>query len=197
MAIAVSDNGSIVELRDDGTWVRITAREPSEGDFRGIPWGASRQEVRAKEAQGAMHDTDELLVYPQRLSDMDAEAVYIFVADRLVRAKYMFREEFSNENRYIDAYLRVKSLFAGKYGEPVEDSTIWRNDLYRDDPDDWGKAVERGDLSFLTSWATPETQLALLLLGNNFESSLVVEYESVRLKPWAESVQKAGAHDLI
>jgi len=153
--------------------------------------------VRAKEGQAAKYDGDDLLVYPQRLNDMDADAVFIFVADRLVRAKYMFQEEFSNENRYIEAYFRVKSLFAGKYGEPVEDRTIWRNDLYRDDPDDWGRAVERGDLTFLTSWATPQTQLALLLHGNNFESSLAVEYESVLLKPWAESLQIAGEHDLI
>jgi len=197
MERAISEDGSMVELRSDGTWARTSSTVGATGDFRGVPWGVSKDYVRDKEAQPATYEGDDLLVYPQRLSDMDAEAVYIFLSGRLVRAKYIFREEFTNENRYIDAYYRVKALFSGKYGEPKDDHTIWRDDLYRDDPDDWGRAVERGDLTFMTTWATPATELALLLHGNNFQSHLEVEYTSVLLQPWAESTTTAVEHDLI
>lgn len=197
MTIAITQDGTRVELKSDGTWVEINGSAESRGEFRGVPWGASMQDVRAREASPAKFEGEDVLVFPERLSDMDVAAVYVFVAGRLVRAKYMFEEEYTNANRYIESFYQVKSLFAGKYGDPREDRTIWRDDLFRDDHDAWGRAVERGDLTFIAEWATDETEIGLILHGNDYESHLAVEYNSVALKPWAESLQNDAQHDLI
>lgn len=197
MAIAVADDGMVVELRSDGTWTKTTRSAVEPGDFRGVAWGASTAEVQARENREAKYADGDVLVYPQRLVDMDADAVYLFVSGRFARAKYMFGEDFTSANRYLDAFIRVKTLFSGKYGEPGDDRAIWHDDLYREDPDDWGRAVERGDLTFIASWATPRTEIVLLLHGNDYQSHLEVEYTSILLKSWAESVKNDAEHDLI
>lgn len=197
MVTAVSDDGMVVELNMDGTWSKSERSVSRTGDYRGVLWGATPEAVRTREGRDAKIETDDVLVFAERLSDMDADAVYIFVGGRLVRAKYMFREEFTSPNRYLSAFDQVKSLFTRKYGEPVEDKTIWHDELYRDDYRDWGKAVERGDLTLIASWKTAQTEIDLILHGNDYESHLAVEYTSISLRAWVESVVKEAEHDLI
>lgn len=196
MVIAVSDDGRVVELYEDGTWSPSNQVRPAAGDFRGVSWGASAQAVREREARPNKLESDEVLVYDERISDMNADAVYIFAGKRLVRAKYMFTDEYTSPNRYVAAFHRVNSLFSRKYGAPSEES-VWHDDFYRDNYEEWGRAVERGDLTLIASWTTPHTELALILYGNDYESHLEVEYASIALKSWAESIDNASTHDLI
>lgn len=197
MVTAVSDDGMVVELNVDGTWSKSERSVSRTGDYRGVPWGATAEAVQAREGRDAKIETDDVLVFGERLSDMDADAVYVFVGGRLVRAKYMFQEEFTSPNRYLDAFHQVKTLFSRKYGEPSKDETIWHDELFRDDYRDWGKAVERGDLTLIASWATEQTEIGLILHGNDYEAHLAVEYSSISLGPWAASVQSEAEHDLI
>ncbi|MDE0546351.1 hypothetical protein [Microbacterium sp. C7(2022)] len=197
MVLAVSDDGMVVELRSDGTWAVASTVSTASGDFRGLSWGSSVADVRARERRDAKLEGQDVLVFPERVSDMEADAAYIFVAGRLTRAKYIFTEKFTSPNRYLVAYQQVKTLFSGKYGEPDEDLPVWHDNHYRDDPDGWGLAVERGDLTFFTSWTTTRTEISLILHGNDYESQLSVEYTSSALKAWAESVQLEAEHDLI
>ncbi|MDN3495203.1 hypothetical protein QL996_04630 [Planococcus sp. APC 4015] len=194
---AVADDGAVVELNEDGSWSRVSKPGSLAGDFRGVAWGASVVDVRSRENADPVFAGDGLLVFSERLADMDSEAVYIFDGGRLTRAKYIFREQFTSPNRYLGAYSRVQILFTAKYGDPESDRTIWHDELYRDDPDSWGNAVQRGDLTLLSSWTTRQTEIGLLLHGNDYEAHLEVEYVSIELKAWAESLRSQSELDLI
>lgn len=72
---------------------------------------------------------------------MDCYVVYVFVRGKLVRTKYVIVEEHSNRNDYIRDYKSLKTQLSKKYGAPIEDETIWKNSLYKDDREEWGFAV--------------------------------------------------------
>lgn len=57
---------------------------------------------------------------------------------------------------------------------------VRRDNLYKDDPSNWGIAVGSGRLSYFTEWQTPETKITLALSGDNFKVNFVLRYGSKR-----------------
>jgi hypothetical protein len=58
----------------------------------------------------------------------------------------------------------------------------WKDNLYRDDKNNWGLAISTGDLSYGLIWETPTTDIELILDGNNYEVNLRIRYFSKKLK---------------
>ena len=77
-----------------------------------------------------------------------------------------------------------------KYGEPADDQVVWSADLYKEDDDDWGVSVSLGHLVFGCDWSTNSTDILLMLCGENYEISFVVEYSSQKLKPFEAAARK-------
>ncbi|MFD4421397.1 hypothetical protein ACFWN7_07820 [Agromyces sp. NPDC058484] len=177
-------DGRRVELREDGTWsfsAHHMKESPNRGGFRGVAWGATRAEVAASEPSAPVREEASFLVYETRLAEMDAEVLYFFVDDQLVRGKLFVTQSFQNEYRYVMKRDELEELLVAKYGQPTETNQHWIGDLYRDDRADWGMAVATGDLSWYTRWDEEHTVVLLALTGEGFESHLQVEYSSVEL----------------
>ena len=87
-----------------------------------------------------------------------------------------------NPNEYINDYEKLKKNLSIKYGEPVEDATNWKNNLFKSRPDSWGTAVGMGHLSFFAKWETTTTEILLALTGDNFKETLLIKYESKKHK---------------
>ncbi|KUK85838.1 MAG: hypothetical protein XE02_1444 [Mesotoga infera] len=64
----------------------------------------------------------------------------------------------------------------------------WKDNLYRDDKNNWGLAISIGDLSYGLIWETPTTDIELILDGNNYEVNLRIRYFSKKLKEWAVKI---------
>jgi len=181
---ATTENGSVVELLQDGTWRPASPSAPPEdAGFRGVQWGASRMEILAREGRSPDRETDRVLIFQTRLADLGCEAVYILLPDgRLVRAKYLVIDSYSNDQRYLATYDSLRELLGKKYGKPTEENTYWSDELYQDDPSNWGMAVSAGHMARYTNWYIGDTHVLLYLTGNNFEISVGVEYGSVKLR---------------
>jgi hypothetical protein len=201
---ATTDDGERVRLLDNGLWEKISPTvlknavsntnlpaviassfESPEGQFafRKIQWGMSEREVRDSELGDPAVELDGVLVYETRIAGLSCQSVYVFVQKRCIRSKYAFTERHSNDNAYIGDYEKVKALLLEKYGRPVtkfgnQSDQIWLSDTYLDDPNDWGMAVSAGHLVYQCEWETPDTAIALVLRGDNFEITLAVEYSS-------------------
>jgi hypothetical protein len=161
-----------------------------DASFRNTKWGMTRTEVKATESKPPTSEADNALIYSDSLAGLDAFVVYIFAADRLVRAKYTLIEDHTNKNDYINDYDSLKTSLAVKYGEPQEHDTIWKRDLYKSDHDEWGFAVSHGDLVYTEKWETQETTIFHALYGDNFKITHVVEYTSKLLKSLEDSEKK-------
>ncbi|MEI5584292.1 MULTISPECIES: hypothetical protein [unclassified Agromyces] len=145
-------------------------------DFRNATWGMTQAQVRSLEIGHPKLDAEGMLLYEVIVASMDAEAFYQFREGELASASYQFREERTSPNRYVRDFNRLVELYTRKYGEPDGSHVEWHDDLYRDSPDNWGYAVERGDVAFFTKWSTTESGVSIMLSGGNYEASIFAHY---------------------
>lgn len=184
-----SDTAAITK---DGKKVLLKEKPKEEGlyDFRKTTWGMSKTQVKKTEKGEAIEGGESPLLYHGRVAGLDCIVAYSFVEEKLVRTAYMFTEDHSNRNDHISDYNNVKEILVKKYGEPIKDETIWKNDLYRDDAQRHGFAVSLGHLVLFSSWATHSTQIGLLLRGENYEINFAVQYQSKKLKVLEEKARE-------
>jgi hypothetical protein len=190
---AISISGKRVLLRDNGTWSVSSINNKGAKDFRNCRWGMSRKDVFKAE-----HITEKDLVYNEKraiainssISGLSCNVIYIFAYDKLVRAKYYITESHTNNNIFIERdYPELTKQLATKYGEVTNERTVWSNDLYKDDPKDWGTALGFGHVSFGREWGTDTTSIYLFLFGDNFKVSFGIEYQSKELIELEEKQQ--------
>lgn len=195
---ATTESGRLVLLSDDGTWVyREMSGATGAADFRGSRWGSSLDEVLSAESVPPTVSSSDSLRFNATLSDMSMDVLYFFIDRRLVRAKYFVTETYLNESRYILKRQDLEELLSEKYGKPTEHDQFWHDDLYRDDPSEWGAAVSRGDLSWFVTWETPSTKVVLALSGEDYECHLQIEYSSTALAGLEQAAQRSQALGMI
>ncbi len=188
---AISSSGQTVTLNEDGTWeyVEQPAATPQK-TFRNTCWGMTRKRVKQAETNELLHEEDHYLLYRGKIADLDCCIVYCLVEDRLVRARYVVAEEHPDRNDYIYDYKKIKEALTLKYGKPADDQVVWSADLYKEDDDDWGVSVSLGHLVFGSDWSTDSTDILLMLCGEHYEISFVVEYSSQKLRPFEAAARK-------
>ena len=70
-------------------------------------------------------------MYTERVAGMPAHIFYMFDQNKLVGGGYVFNEKHSNNNNYVDDYLKVKLILEEKYGKPDTDEKEWKGDRLR------------------------------------------------------------------
>lgn len=149
-------------------------------DFRNIKWGMNVDEVKKREDSVLAYEDDKGLIYQDLyVAGFDANLFYYFnVNGELYQAIYGFTHDHVNETEFIRDYEDIKEELIEKYGEPIEDEQYWFDDLYKDDPSDWGMAIITGDLTYMTEWVTEDVNVRMLLEGDNFETTFMIAYIS-------------------
>ena len=162
----------------------------AEPTFRKTTWGMSQEQVTAAEGDN-FTSYEGSIGYERSILGLDCYLFYYFTQEKLTTAAFAITEEHFNKNMYFDDLNKLKTGLTKKYGEPTKDDWTWLNSLYADDQEQFGLAVSVGHLTYHGSWSTPETNILLVLKGDNFEVSLHVMYESIELKGLKEAEQEA------
>jgi len=162
----------------------------SKRDFRKATWGMPRAKVKLTEADDPISEDDSAVIYSRKIAGMDALMGYVFVDDKLIKAKYMFQQPHSDSNAYITDYNNLKKALEKKYGKAKAERVVWSNDLYTKITAEWGKALELGYVTFISYWETKNAGISLSLKGENYKIDLWLEYKS---KALANLEKKAGA----
>lgn len=161
----------------------IIAQNTDSFDFRKTRWGMSKKEVLKIEKEKLLSTDDStVLVFSSEINSLDCGIVYQFAEDKLAKAGYLITEEHTNKNDYINDYDNLKEILIKKYGAPLRSGKVWKNDLYKDSPEDWGFAISIGHLGYTSKWETPRTEINLGLNGDDYKIRLIVYYESKELK---------------
>lgn len=150
--------------------------------FRDTKWGMSMQEVKNTEKKEPIYEEGGMIVYEDYLIQLPVEIIYIFVDNKLTRAKYLFKQSHTNKNDFISDYKSLNNALKNKYGNPNSEDHYWSDDLYKDTPSDWGLALSVGYHSYFTEWDTNKTEILSALYGDNYEITMVVEYYSKEFK---------------
>jgi len=154
-----------------------------QGQFRETKWGISQKEVKKIESNlKEVGTTSKSIFFSDRLLNMDVYVVYSFThSDKLHSGSYVFLDKHSQKNSYIDDYSKVQEALTRKYEEPETKEVNWIDDLYRDDPSDYGRAVSIGHLNFLSIWETPTEKIKLVCSGDNYKINVLLTYISKKL----------------
>lgn len=153
-----------------------------EFTFRKTHWGMTQDQVKESETLHNYDGDESTLIYTDVINNKDVSLTYNFVDDKLVNALYTSLEKHENKNLYIDDYNAFKVILVEKYGEPTNDVVKWRSDTFKNRESDYGLAVSTGHLAYAASWETPDTDIGVILTGDNFEISLSIIYQSKKLK---------------
>jgi hypothetical protein len=165
--------------------------EETKYDFRKANWGMSKEQVKATEDKKPDIDADTALGYSNiMIGGEPFTCVYLFLEDKLYHSGYSPFVTHTNKNLYIDDYENLKETLTKKYGKPKSDKVVWINDLYKDDKQEWGHAISRGDLSYVATWETSTTEIVLTLSGDNYRVVLIIGYDSKELKEWAKEIKE-------
>ena len=150
-------------------------------DFRKTHWGMSKNEVRKNETTEFIGETDDALIYKEKIGGLDSKLVYMFEDGKLRNSAYKFENEYSEVEDYINDYEKLKDAYTKKYGEPYSDKVRWTNDTFKDDPSMLGQALIEGHVSYITQWSLPETNVILSLYKDEDEISLMAAYRGFKI----------------
>jgi hypothetical protein len=158
------------------------AQAEKTADFRKVFWGMSRDQVKALEPSKLSSEKEGTLIYHADLPEFGKVVIgYSFAEGKLVIAVYVSEEKHTNANLYIDDYDKIKGILTAKYGKPDADELLWKNELFKDQPDHWGMAVSAGHLLYQARWKTKTTEILEKLQGDNYDVNLLVKYSSIKL----------------
>lgn len=185
-----SKEGKEIKEKED-----ITLKQSKQQyDFRKANWRMSKEQVKATEDKRPDLEDDTKLVYKVKIGEDNFLCIYSFLKDKFYRSTYLFNETHTNKNLYINDYERLKKILIKKYGKPTTDRAVWKNDLYKDDKQDWGTAISIGHLEYRTLWMKlvdhDIIEITLLLTGDNYKISLGILYRNDKLEKWAEQIKE-------
>ncbi len=185
--------------------VSTVPAETQDPDFRRVLWGMSQAQVLATErdrpAEVRQSGGETVVRYEPAVGELTGRLIYIFVDDKLVRAKYISNVDHQEKNDFIADFHAVEPVLAEKYGKPAAERAVWESDEgqlerlpYLDQdralasnilPSDVnaGLSVSLGYLRLFTQRATPRTKIVHALTGGDSQVIHQIEYRSVELEP--------------
>jgi len=181
-----------------GIWLFMCVFNQAFGDedeqyhFRKTKWGMSQSEIIDAEDSKPEFRNERRMAFMTEVLDKKMAVEYFSAGDKLCRAGYTLMERYLNENRYVADYMDFKKILYGKYGEPIEDRTVWRNDFFKNNSSQWGVAVSAGYLSFFSTWETDDTIISASLTGGDFNVACVVVYKSKKLIHLENQMRETG-----
>ena len=164
------------------------ANQPSPIDnFRGYKWGTSRSDIEAGEITDNMVEgidyiysdsRDTLAIVNGSVAGYDTFVYYTFDdSDEFVQGFYILQEEHSNKTDYYDDFCDLAELYVKKYGQPLAEKEDWKDDLFKDDPSEWGTAIAAGYVEFSKLWKDSDgNSIVMVLSGDNYEISTNILY---------------------
>ena len=157
-------------------------------DVRKVTWGQDINTVRQIEGKTPLQQNENTLSCKDKVAGYDCYLQYVFSHSGLVAAGYGFDIKHTNKNDFIDDFKKIKKVLTTKYGEPSSDDQIWKDDLYKDDEQEWGMAISVGHLNFRSAWENDRTLIVLALDGDNFEIHLNAVYYSCHVAHYLDSI---------
>ncbi len=172
----------------------IVNNNASNCAFRNVTWGDNSSEVQSKEEGAMIVEGDgtgfHLISYNARVFNLDAILLYVFAKDSLTRARGSICESFGNKNNYIVEYSNIKDKLIEKYGKPISDEQRWKDDYYKDNPDNYGMAVSAGLLEYYSEFETDCMKIIIVLSGENSDINLSFEYISKKYSALENKVKR-------
>lgn len=161
-----------------------TTHAENNYDFRNVKWGMTLEETINSESLPIVSNENNQLFYQTSILNKDCYLFYYCQNNNTLNcAGYFFDIKHTNPNDYIEDYLKIQNSLCSKYGEPITNKIIWKNNFYRDNQQVWGLAISMGHLNYQSTWETETTKILLNLYGDNYQNNLAITYSDKNYIP--------------
>jgi hypothetical protein len=168
----------------------IEINDPGPFDFRKVRWGMNVEEVQKREKLKVKMSDGKTLMYDDEVLGHKVSLIYLFVGNKLWRAGYLLdSDQYSNKNKYVDAYFEIVKILKQKYGTPTNDGTIWSKDLYKEDHENRGVAYSLGHVRSFTIWKKEQDLIEVSVSGNKYDVVCKITYSNVALQKEVQEKQ--------
>ena len=130
-------------------------------DFRSADWGMTMAEVKnLHQGEIPANQRKAMVNYEGKLAGLDVLIFYRFdELGRLYQAGYEANAAHSDRNNYVTDYNHLNKLLRQRYPESGQPLQVWNNQLFENKPDNWGRAVALGHLTYQWSYETGTNQI--------------------------------------
>lgn len=185
---------AVRKLYPDLKIVQISSEDevarPEDLDFNDdykpfIDWGAAKAAVLGAEGRPEGQERIEgveIVTYKRKLMGRRCRLEYVFDDERLAATRISILENFTDKNRYIADYLKVKDFAVSKVGAPAADRVVWQDPALRSEEALWGTALGNGQLEFQARWDLAGTDIVLKLVGGNNQVAFGAEFSAHDIK---------------
>lgn len=159
--------------------------------FRNYEWGTQFDEIYEKEVSEKNLSPDDyiegdvggyrgLTILSGDVAGYKASIIFTFDDNNgLNGGMYLLNTEHSNLTQYYKDYETLVDKYTSVYGIPSDVKEIWKDDLYKDDPSEWGMSIATGKTVFYTKWDDDKgNSVDIMLTGDNYEISTLISYEA-------------------
>jgi hypothetical protein len=158
-----------------GSLINFVVKDDST-DFRNARWGMSPAQVKAGEKSQLVSEGRDTLVYKAVLSELACSIVYVFTTGGLAAASYIVEQPHADPARFLKDYENLKAYLQPIYGQMISEQNLWKNDMYKDNPEAWGFAISIGFLNRKAVWKGKRSRIELFLSGINHEISTRIDF---------------------
>ena len=154
---------------------------PSDG-YRGYAWGTSYDEIYKNEITGDMVEgrdyaiEEDCIANGYEVAGMVANGQFLFNKEGALRGGFLdFQEKHSDEDQYYEDYKKLVEIYTSVYGDPDKIVEDWKDETYKSDRSNWGHAIAKGDVKFITLWGDiNDVYVAIVLEGKNYKADVNV-----------------------
>lgn len=140
------------------------------GGFRDLDWGATMEQVLEREETDEntelIEERENKLLFSGEVFGHEVKIIYEFASGYgLYQGTYALMEKNLNQTSlYLDRYREIEEALVSIYGEYHDKQMQWRVELYKDDPEEWGRAVAMRHLNMGQAWFFEDLLIGHLLL---------------------------------
>lgn len=168
--------------------------------FRNSKWGMTQEEVTASEIKmDPVEINENTIKYKTQILGKNVELIYLFSQNKLAGAAYKLDDNYLNSHHFLNTYRQFKAALNQKYGQPVEETTNWLNDRFRNVNQKRGLALSLGHTEYFASWETANTKISTSLKEENYYVLCLIEYWSKEYQYLTEAIKakSVGKEDVI
>ena len=151
-------------------------------DFRSADWGMTMNEVKnLHQGEIPANQRKAMVNYEGKLAGLDVLIFYRFdELGGLYQAGYEANAAHSDTNTYVAEYNHLNKLLRKRYPESGAPLQIWSNRLFENKPDNWGRAVASGHLTYQWSYETGKNRITHELRNDKRRRIIhILRYEAI------------------
>lgn len=145
-------------------------------NFRGIPWGSTKEQILAKDSSPRKETGDDYLVLSGQLSDINVDITYFFWRGHFIKGTYATLDAYNDFAGYLEKYDYIKRVLIKKYGQPKIDLRNWNDVTYKNKPERWLMALGKGHVKYFAIWQKDNIVISIELGAVSAKPGIKIEY---------------------